>query len=153
MHGSWSWRLPYALQWMWPLPLAALIVFAPESPWWLVRKGRFEEAKQSVRRCTRPGLYTEGEIAGYIEYMAHTDALDRAEQAKGSFTDMFKGTNLRRTEIQIGTWMAQIWKCGFLDLITLTVANSASAEMRSRTCPSSCSRKLGSVPPSPSTSP
>lgn len=31
MKGDWAWRLPYAIQWIWPVPLAALVVFAPES--------------------------------------------------------------------------------------------------------------------------
>jgi SP family general alpha glucoside:H+ symporter-like MFS transporter len=29
--GDWAWRLPYALQWMWPVPLAIGALFAPES--------------------------------------------------------------------------------------------------------------------------
>jgi SP family general alpha glucoside:H+ symporter-like MFS transporter len=37
---EWSYRIPYALQWMWPVPLIIGIYLAPESPWWLVRKGR-----------------------------------------------------------------------------------------------------------------
>jgi SP family general alpha glucoside:H+ symporter-like MFS transporter len=107
--GDWAWRLPYALQWMWPVPLVSFVLFAPESPWWLVRKGRYEDAKATIRRGTRPGLYNQEEIDGYVEYMKHTDALDRMEKARGSFFDMFKGVNLRRTEVQIGTWVAQIW--------------------------------------------
>jgi SP family general alpha glucoside:H+ symporter-like MFS transporter len=31
MKGDWAWRLPYAIQWIWPVPLAALVMFAPES--------------------------------------------------------------------------------------------------------------------------
>jgi SP family general alpha glucoside:H+ symporter-like MFS transporter len=37
---------------MWPVPLALVAFFAPESPWWLVRKGRFEDAKRSLTRLT-----------------------------------------------------------------------------------------------------
>ncbi|ORX35608.1 general substrate transporter [Kockovaella imperatae] len=107
--GDWAWRTPWAVQWIWPVPLALTIWMAPESPWWLVRKGRYEEAKEVVRRSARPGFYAEGEIDGYVEYMKHTDALDRAEKASGKFADLFKGTNLRRTEIQLGVWIAQLW--------------------------------------------
>lgn len=32
---EWSYRIPFALQWMWPVPLIVGICFAPESPWWL----------------------------------------------------------------------------------------------------------------------
>lgn len=41
--------------------------------------------------------------------MRHTDALDRAEAKIGSFWEMWKGTNLRRTELQLGTWIVQQW--------------------------------------------
>ena len=30
---QWAYRIPFALQWMWPLPLIVGIAFAPESPW------------------------------------------------------------------------------------------------------------------------
>ena len=48
--NNWSWRLPYATQWIWPVPLIILSYLAPESPWWLVRHGKLEEAERSVRR-------------------------------------------------------------------------------------------------------
>lgn len=48
IEGVNSFRIPYALQWMWPLPLAVGIYLAPESPWWLVRKGRVEDAKKAL---------------------------------------------------------------------------------------------------------
>lgn len=31
---EWAYRIPYALQWMWPVPLIIGVFFAPESPWW-----------------------------------------------------------------------------------------------------------------------
>lgn len=42
--------LPFALQWVWPLPLITGIIFAPESPWWLVRKGNTEQARRTIGR-------------------------------------------------------------------------------------------------------
>jgi SP family general alpha glucoside:H+ symporter-like MFS transporter len=30
---EWAYRIPYALQWMWPVPLVIGVAFAPESPW------------------------------------------------------------------------------------------------------------------------
>jgi len=34
--SQWGWRIPYAIQWVWPLPILVGILFAPESPWWYV---------------------------------------------------------------------------------------------------------------------
>lgn len=31
--NSWAYRIAYAVQWAWPVPLMAIIWFAPESPW------------------------------------------------------------------------------------------------------------------------
>lgn len=51
---QWAYRIPYALQWLWPVPLMIGISFAPESPWWLVRKDRDDEAKKMLMRLTSP---------------------------------------------------------------------------------------------------
>ncbi|CRK25865.1 hypothetical protein BN1723_018244, partial [Verticillium longisporum] len=45
---EWSYRIPYALQWIWPVPIMIGVYFAPESPWWLIRKGRVDDAKHSL---------------------------------------------------------------------------------------------------------
>lgn len=51
--------------------------------------------------------------------MKHTDALDRAEHAKGSWLDMFRGTNLRRTEIQVACWSIQNWNGSGITSLTV----------------------------------
>jgi SP family general alpha glucoside:H+ symporter-like MFS transporter len=28
---DWGWKMPYAVQWMWPVPLIVIVFFAPES--------------------------------------------------------------------------------------------------------------------------
>ncbi len=47
-----SWKIPYAIQWIWPVPLFIGVLFAPESPWWLVRHGKIDQAKRSIMRLT-----------------------------------------------------------------------------------------------------
>ena len=49
---QWAYRIPYALQWMWPVPLLIGIACAPESPWWLVRKGKLDKAKKALNSLT-----------------------------------------------------------------------------------------------------
>ncbi|KAF4468288.1 hypothetical protein FALBO_4826 [Fusarium albosuccineum] len=44
MEGSWSWRLPSLLQAAFSVVQASLVMFAPESPRWLIYKGRYKEA-------------------------------------------------------------------------------------------------------------
>ncbi|OCF58934.1 hypothetical protein L486_03427 [Kwoniella mangroviensis CBS 10435] len=109
LNGNLAWKVPSALQWIWPVPLALGCFFAPESAWWLVRKGRFEEAKATLVRTARQGFYAENEAEGYIAYMRHTDAMEKLEAKNGSWIELFKkGPTLRRTEIMIGTWIVQV---------------------------------------------
>lgn len=49
---QWAYKIPFALQWIWPVPLLAAAFFMPESPWWLVRRGRHNEAEHSLKRLT-----------------------------------------------------------------------------------------------------
>jgi SP family general alpha glucoside:H+ symporter-like MFS transporter len=73
-------------------------------PWWLVRHGRIDEAKQVLVRVAKPGYWDDRNIDAYIAVIQHTDEIERAEAKSGSFWEMFKGTNLRRTEIVFGVF-------------------------------------------------
>src|SRR5271154_5646650 len=73
---QWAYRIPYSLQWMWPVPLLIGISLAPESPWWLVRKGRAEGAKKSLLRLTSLNRETDFDADETIAMMVHTTALE-----------------------------------------------------------------------------
>ncbi|TVY29155.1 Maltose permease [Lachnellula hyalina] len=113
---EWAYRIPYALQWMWPVPLLVGICLAPESPWWLVRKGKIEQAKKSLLRLTSLNRETNFDADDTIAMMVHTTALEEKVKSassikvilltspnqitKGaSYLDCFRGTDLRRTEV------------------------------------------------------
>jgi SP family general alpha glucoside:H+ symporter-like MFS transporter len=91
---QWSYRIPFALQWVLPPFLIALIAFAPESPWWLVRKGRLSDAQSSVVRL---GGFANSDPANTIAMMVRTTELEAQTTAGASYVDCFKGTDLRRT--------------------------------------------------------
>ncbi|CAH0020462.1 unnamed protein product [Clonostachys rhizophaga] len=104
---EWAYRIPYGLQWMWPVPLFIGIYFAPESPWWLVRKGRIEEAKKSLLRLTSRNRETDFDENETVAMMIHTTALEEKLTAGASYLDCFKGIDLRRTEIVCMVWAMQ----------------------------------------------
>lgn len=98
-----SWRIPVALQWMFPTPLAVLIYFAPESPWWLVRKGRLEDAEKAVGRLGRKSRLNLSEA---VAMMRRTIDLEKTTK-EPNLIELFKGTDLYRTLIVCGVYAAQ----------------------------------------------
>ena len=106
MDTHWAYRIPYALQWIWPVPLIIGIFLAPESPWWLVRKERYDQAKHSLTRLTSRNSPSFN-LNDQITMMRSTNELEKANNAGTSYLDCFKGVDLRRTEIACMTWLVQ----------------------------------------------
>ncbi|QEU59484.1 hypothetical protein KDRO_D00160 [Kluyveromyces lactis] len=104
-----GWRLPFALQWIWPVPLIVGIYLAPESPWWLVRKGRIDQAKRSVTRIlTLPTSEKDKLTDIMITKMRMTvEKENRLASESSSYMDCFKGIDARRTRITCLTWVMQ----------------------------------------------
>lgn len=49
----WGYRIPFALQWIWPVPILIGTFLAPESPWFYVKRGEKEKARRSLMRAAR----------------------------------------------------------------------------------------------------
>ncbi|KAJ5624468.1 hypothetical protein N7510_000777 [Penicillium lagena] len=99
-----AYRVPIALQWMFPTPLAILLFIAPESPWWLVRKGRLAEAEKAVKRLGRASATDNP--ADAVAMMRRTIELEKSEK-KPSLVELWKGTDLYRTLIVCGVYASQ----------------------------------------------
>jgi SP family general alpha glucoside:H+ symporter-like MFS transporter len=78
---------------MWPLPLAVGIFLAPESPWWLVRKGRGEDAKKALLRLTSLDRDIDFDADETVAMIAHTTSLEEQITAGSSYLDCFKGVD------------------------------------------------------------
>jgi len=79
---------------------------APESPWYLVRVDRIEEARHSIQRLS--GNKTQEQMNNQLAMIMHTVKVESQTTKGGSYLDCFKGVNLRRTEIVCLTFMGQI---------------------------------------------
>ncbi|CAI7623934.1 hypothetical protein N7533_011987 [Penicillium manginii] len=136
-NDEWAYRIPYGLQWMWPLPLFVAITLAPESPWWLVRRGRTDDAKRSLERLTNKDLQEDFDADETIAMMVHTTALEAKITSGASYLDCFRGTDRRRTEIVCMVWAIQNlsgnsfsnYSTYFLEQAGLSSSNSYSFAM------------------------
>ncbi|KGO43508.1 Major facilitator superfamily domain, general substrate transporter [Penicillium expansum] len=102
---QWAYRIPFAIQWVWPVPIFIGVYLAPESPWWLVRKDRREDAIKSVKRLTRADPNFSAEET--VSMIVYTNAMEQQTETGASYLDCFKGTDLRRTEIACCVWAVQ----------------------------------------------
>ncbi|KAK5133767.1 hypothetical protein LTR08_007417 [Meristemomyces frigidus] len=100
----WAYSAPFAAQWIWPVVILIGWPFAPESPWWLVRRGRVEDAEHALRRLASEAVDVKPTLAMIIE----TDRLEQELEAGSTYWDCFKTSNLRRTEIAVGVYSIQV---------------------------------------------
>lgn len=102
----WGWRIPLAVQWAWIVIIFPVVIFAPESPWWYVRKGRIEDAEKTTMRLSDMN-YTQAKQN--VDLMIQTNNLEKSIAEGTSVLDCFRGTNRWRTEIACVTWTLQQW--------------------------------------------
>jgi hypothetical protein len=95
-----------AIQWLWPVIILAGLPFAPESPYWLVRQGRREDARKSIVKLasSRDPPNVDQVLLG----IEQTDFLEQEFEADTSYWECFKGVSLRRTEISIMVYLIQV---------------------------------------------
>lgn len=110
METEWGFRIPFAIQWVWPAFLIPILFFAPESPWHLVRKGRLEEAEVSLRRLQRASAPIDPKQT--LAAIIYTNDLEQELTAGTSYFDCFKGSELRRTEIACMVFAGQVLSGG-----------------------------------------
>jgi len=108
---EWGYRIPFAIQWIWPVPIIIGTILAPESPWWLVRHDRNKEAKQAILSLTSRNTEVPFDVDAHMTMMRLTNQLEIESSTGTHYWDCFRGTDLRRTEIASMVWLTQAF-CG-----------------------------------------
>ncbi|KAF4953080.1 hypothetical protein FGADI_6230 [Fusarium gaditjirri] len=103
---EWAYKIPFAIQWVWPTILLAGLPFAPESPYWLVRKGRREAARAALMGLSSPT--NRPDIDKALVGIEQTDLLEQEIESSTSWLECFKSANLVRTEISVMVYLIQV---------------------------------------------
>ncbi|KAH8878936.1 putative maltose permease [Thozetella sp. PMI_491] len=107
LDSQWAYKIPFAIQWIWPVPLFISVYFAPESPWWLVRQDQLDKAEAALKRLT--SRESTVDTKNTIAMMVHTNQLEKSVETGTSYIDCFRGVDLRRTEIACMAWATQVF--------------------------------------------
>lgn len=102
--NHWAYRAPFGIQLFFCAFLLIGLPFAPESPWYLVRQGRRDDAKASLRRLYGENIDLDAKLLTFEATVAEEEA---AQQETGSLIQCFQGTNLIRTIISMYIFCCQ----------------------------------------------
>jgi sugar porter (SP) family MFS transporter len=89
-----QWRIPLAIQCIFPLALAAGVLFLPESPRWLIDHDRIEDAYKAFHSTHAES--TDDDTASAIEFEKLRQQIKMEEGEPTSFKDLWTHKSLRK---------------------------------------------------------
>lgn len=99
----WSFRGPFAFQWIFAGIMFIGLPFAPESPWFYVRRGNHEKAEKCLKQLYGKNTDVTSKLA-MIRRIVERD-IEVAQSTK--WIQCFQGTNLLRTTISVAVFACQ----------------------------------------------
>ncbi|KAG9227924.1 general substrate transporter, partial [Amylocarpus encephaloides] len=102
----WAYKIPFSRQWIWPVLLLAGLPFCPESPYWLVRQNKKEEAKGALIKLS--SSKNQPDLDAVLLMIEQTDLLEQELEKTTTYMDCFRGANLKRTEISVMVYLIQV---------------------------------------------
>ena len=102
-NDHWAFRAPLAAQWLFVVIMLPALSFAPESPWYFVRKGD----REGAQRCLKQ-LYGKNTCVDHkLRMITRTVEAEIELAGSSTWSQCFRGTDLRRTMISIGVFACQ----------------------------------------------
>ncbi|RDW91049.1 hypothetical protein BP5796_02214 [Coleophoma crateriformis] len=101
-HGQWSYRTVMVVQMIIPLLLCGVFFILPESPRWLLSKGRRDHALAALIYL-RKGASTEKEVEEELRLTEQAVEEQERFHKATTYMDCFRGSNGRRTMIATGS--------------------------------------------------
>lgn len=98
----WAFRAPFAVQFIFSVLLIIGTFFSPESPWFLIRTGRLDEARKTLIL-----LYNSEAEADKKAAEISATIQTEAQMEQPSYISAFKDTDRIRTLISMGGFVAQ----------------------------------------------
>ncbi|TKA71156.1 hypothetical protein B0A55_08256 [Friedmanniomyces simplex] len=97
--GPTSYRIALATEWPFSVFPLALAFFVPESPVWLLQKGRTQAARDCFRKVHGPKVAANHQDLFEDMDRAVTEERWAAQDRAASYLECFRGSNLKRTAI------------------------------------------------------
>lgn len=91
-----AFRTVFALQWIWPAATALAFIIMPESPSWLMMKGKTAAAKNALSRFHGANNSIDARFA-LLRKQVDLERSHVEQSGTGGYVELFKGTNLKRT--------------------------------------------------------
>ncbi|KZO98721.1 maltose permease [Calocera viscosa TUFC12733] len=100
---AYSYRIVFGVEWVFPLIMLAGLPFLPESPLWLVRRERFDDAIKALKRLSGPAADTGARMRRIQE----TIVLEQNNAMKATYAELFRGVDRKRTIIACMAFVGQ----------------------------------------------
>lgn len=125
---QWGYKIPFAIQWVWPVIILPALLFVPESPWWLISKDRIDDASRELKRLSSPSPKVD--LTKTLALMQKTVLYEKKTEDDTTIWQCLRGTSLRRSEIVIMAFFVQdfagsvLSSTYFFEQLNLTTAES-----------------------------
>ncbi len=102
----WAFRIPISVQWAFAVFVLVILPLAPESPWILVKQGKVEQARHSLKRLFGN---TGDDLELHLAVIQETIEFEATLEQHSRWADLFRQVVLvfrSRSRIMLLTWRA-----------------------------------------------